>query len=88
MSNEDNKILKNNREEEPFKAPVIRYADLECLIDKCIYVKIILKNVIQRKRLSIHFQIAHCLQIAYLMKQKTNLTVTEVKTVWKDFERA
>ena len=34
MSNEDNKILKNNREEESFKAPVIRYADLECLIEK------------------------------------------------------
>ena len=36
MSNEDNKILKNNREEESFKAPVIRYADLcKNNLEKC-----------------------------------------------------
>ena len=38
-----------------------------------------------RKKPSIHFLVTHCLQIVHLIKQKTNLIVTESKTVWKDF---
>ena len=35
------------------------------------------------KKLSIHLLVTPCLQIVHLMKQKTNLVVTKVKTVWK-----
>ena len=38
-----------------------------------------------RKKPSIHFLVTHYLQIVHLIKQKTNLIVTESKTVWKDF---
>ena len=38
-----------------------------------------------RKKPSIHFLVTHDLQIVHLIKQKTNLIVTESKTVWKDF---
>ena len=34
MSNEDNKILKNNPEGKSMKTPAIIYADLECLLEK------------------------------------------------------
>ena len=49
MPNEDNKILKYNHAEKSMKAPFIIYDDLECLIKKCIHVKIILENLIQKK---------------------------------------
>ena len=50
MPNEDNKILKHNHGGKSLKAPFMIYADLECLLEKCIPVKIILKNLIQRKK--------------------------------------
>ena len=31
--------------------------------------------------------VTHCLQIAHLIQQKTNLFVTEVQAVWKGFVR-
>ena len=34
MPNEDNKILKYNYGEKTLKAPLIIYADLECLLEK------------------------------------------------------
>ena len=34
MPDEDNKILKNNLEEQSLKVPFIIYADLECLLQK------------------------------------------------------
>ena len=80
MPNEDNKILKYNHGEKSLKVLDFIYADLECLLKKFIHVKIILKNLTQRKK-----QVTHCLQIVHLMKQKTNLIVTEGKTVWKGF---
>ena len=64
------------------------FADLECFLEKMPSFKIILKNLTQKKKLSIRLQVTHCLQIVYLMQQKTNLIVTETKTVWKGFARA
>ena len=48
-------------------------------------VEITLKKLTQRERLSILYQVTHCLHVVHLIKQKTNLIVTEAKTVWKDF---
>ena len=49
------------------------YAHLVCLLEKCIHVKIILKNLIQRKKLSICLLAIHCSQIVHLMQQKNKL---------------
>ena len=87
MPSEESKILKYNHGEKSLKAPFMTYADLECLLEKSIPVKIILKNLIQRKKLSIYLLAIHCLQIIHLIKQKMNLVVTEAKTVWKGFAR-
>ena len=88
LPNEDKKILKYNHGEKSLKAPAIIYAYLECLLEKRIQVKIILKNLMPRKKLSIHLLLTHCLQIVRLMQQKTNLIVTKAQTVWKGFVRA
>ena len=85
MPNDSNKILRYNHGEKSARAPFVIYDDLECLLEKCIPVKIILKNLTQRKKLSIHLLVTHCLQIVHLMKQKTNSTVKKTKTVWKGF---
>ena len=50
MPDEGNKILKYNYGEKSLKAPFMIYADLECLLEKFIHVKIILKNLIKRKK--------------------------------------
>ena len=39
MPNEDNKTLKYNHGEKTLKAPFMIYADLECLLEKCVRVK-------------------------------------------------
>ena len=49
MPNEDNKIIKYNKGEKSVKSPFIIYADLECLLEKKILAKIILKNHQQLK---------------------------------------
>ena len=90
MPNDNNKILKYNQGEKSMKAPFIIYADLECLVEKCTHVKIILKNLTQKKKLSIHLLVTHCLCIVHLTQrsctqQKTNLIVTKMKNVWKSF---
>ena len=54
MLNDDNKILKHNYRKNSLNAPAFIYADLECLPEKCTHVKIILKNLTQRKKLSMH----------------------------------
>ena len=54
MPNKDNKILKCNYGEKSWKAPAIIYADLGVCSKKCIQVKMILRNLTQRKKLSIH----------------------------------
>ena len=55
MPDEDNKILKYIPGEKSLKAPFIIFADLECLIQK-IYVRITLKNLIQKRNLCIDLQ--------------------------------
>ena len=52
---------------------------------KCAHVKIILKNLIQGKKLSMHLLVTHFLQVLHLIQQKISLIVTEGKTVWKGF---
>ena len=49
MLDEGNKIWKYNYGEKPLKAPFMIYVDLECLVEKCTHVKIILKNLMQKK---------------------------------------
>ena len=85
MPNESNKISKYNYGEKSLKVPAITYVYLEYLLEKCTHVKIILKNLTQRKKLSTQLLFTHCLQIVHLMQQTTNLIFTERKTVWKDF---
>ena len=82
-SNEDRKILKYNHGEKSLKTSAIIYADLECLLENMHHINIILKNLIQTKKLSIHLLVTHCLQIAPLIQQKTNLISTKTNTVWK-----
>ena len=88
MPNEDNKILKYNHGEKLLKTLFMIYADSDCLLEKCICLKIIMKNFIQRKKkLSIRLLVTHCLQIVHLIQQKPNLIFTEVKILWKGFVR-
>ena len=56
MSDEDKKILKYIPGEKSFKAPYIICVDLECLLEKKkqMHVRIILKNLIQKRKLSIY----------------------------------
>ena len=80
MLDEDNKILKYNHGEKSMGVPFIIYADLECSLEKCTRVKIILKNLIQRKKLrSILLLVIHCLQIVHFIQRSY--------TVWKGFVR-
>ena len=61
--------------EKSLKAPFIICADLECLPKKRNFVKIILKVLTQRKKLSANLQHTHGVQHAHLMIQKTNAKV-------------
>ena len=49
MPNEDNEILKHNPGEKSMNIPFIIYADLECLLEKCIQVKVSLKILYRKK---------------------------------------
>ena len=59
MPNEYNKTLKYNHGEKILKALLMIYADVGYLLKKCIHVKIILKNFIQKKKRSIHLLAIH-----------------------------
>ena len=71
--------------EKSLKAPFIIYADLECLLKKCNIVKIILKILTQRKKLSTNLQDTHGVQYAHLMIQKTNAIFIGERIVLKSF---
>ena len=43
--NDNNKILKYNHGEKSMRSPFVIYADLECVLEKCIPVNIFLKNL-------------------------------------------
>ena len=71
--------------ENSLKVPFIVYADLECLLKKCNIVKIILKILTQRKKLSTNLQDMHGVQYAHLMIQKTNAIFIGERIVLKSF---
>ena len=85
MPNKDNKILKYNPGEKSLKAPFIIYADLECFLEKCTHVKIILKNLTRKKKPSINLQVTRELHVVHSINQKLNGIITEEKTAWKSF---
>ena len=86
MPDEFNKILKYNHREKSLKAPAIIYAVLKCLLEKMHSCQNNPeKSYTEKKKLSIRLLVTHCLQIPHLTQQKTNLTVTKVKIVWKAF---
>ena len=51
MPDEGSKILRYNYGEKSLKGPFMIYADWSVCLKKCTHVKIILKNLIQRKKL-------------------------------------
>ena len=67
MPDEDNKILKYNQGEKSLKVPFIIYADLECLLEKMDTCKNNLKNLTQKKKLSINLQVSHGLHVVHLI---------------------
>ena len=71
--------------EKSLKAPFIICADLECLLKKRNIVKIILKILTQRKKLSTNLQDTHGVQYAHLMIQKTDAIFIGEKIVLKSF---
>ena len=89
MPDKGSKMLKYSYGEKSLKAPFMIYAGLECLLDKMhsyqkksyTEKKNLKKILYGEKKLSIHLLFAHCLQIVHLVLQKTNLIVTEGKTV-------
>ena len=77
MPNWFEKILKYNPGEKSLKALFAIYIDLEYLLKKSNFVKIILKNLRQRKRLYIILLVGQCLKDDHLIKKKTNLIIIE-----------
>ena len=73
--------------ERSLKAQFIAFVDLECLLKKRNIVKIILKILIQRKKLSINLQDTHGVQYAHLMIQKTNVIFIGERIVLKSYVR-
>ena len=71
--------------EKSLKVLFIVYADLGCLFKKCNIVKIILKILVQRKKLSTNLQDTHGVQYAHLMIQKTNAIFIGEKIVLKSY---
>ena len=71
--------------EKLLKVPFIIYADLECLLKKCDLVKIILKILTQRKKLSTNLQDAHGVQYACLMIQKIDAIFIGERIALKSF---
>ena len=71
--------------EKSLKAPFIICADLEYLLKKCNIVKIILKILTQRKKLSTNPQDMHSVQYARLMIKKTNAIFIGERIVLKSF---
>ena len=63
------------------------YADLEYLLEKMHSCQINFEKSYTEKKLSIRLLVTHCLQVVRLTQQKTNLIVTETKTVRKGLVR-
>ena len=71
--------------EKSLKAPFIICADLECLLKKRNIVKIILKILTRREKLSTNLQDTHGVQYAHLMIRKTNVIFIGERIVLKSF---
>ena len=54
-------------------------------LKRCILVKIILKNLTQRKKLSLRLPVTHCLQTVHLIHQKNKLDFYSDKDCMKRF---
>ena len=85
MPNEDNKTLGYNHGEKPLKVLFLLVLTQNFCYQKSLPIKIIPKNLIQRKKLSIHLQVTHGLHVVCLMHQKTKYVITKGETVWKSF---
>ena len=81
----EHKKIKYLPGEKSLKVPFIIYADLECLLKKCDFAKIIPKILTQRKNLSTNLQDTHDVQHACLMIQKTDAIFIGEKIVLKSF---
>ena len=81
----DHEKIKYVPGEKSLKAPFIFYADLECLLKKCHFVKITPKILTHRKKLSISLLDAHGVKYARLMMQKTDTIFIGEKIVLKSF---
>ena len=56
-------------------------------LKKCTCVKIILKNLTQKKNLNVRLLVIRCVQIVHLMQPKISWIVKEAKIVWKSLEK-
>ena len=81
MPDEDNKLLKYNHREKSLKVPFMIYPYLECLLEKMHSCQNNPKKSYTEKKLSIRLHVTHGLHVVHLMHQKTNLVITEGKTV-------
>ena len=82
---EEHEKIKYLPREKSLKALFIIFADLECVLKKQNIVKIILKILIQRKKLSINLQDTHDFQYAHLMIQKASAIFIGERTLLKSF---
>ena len=88
MPKQGEKISKYIHGEKSIKAPFAIYLDLECLLKKKNLVKIIPKNLTQRKKLYMSLLVGQCLQVVHFMKKKINLIITEEKIVLKNYVKS
>ena len=87
MPNKNNKFLKYNPGEKSLKVPFIIYADLECLLEKQIHAQTILKNLIQKRKLSINPLVTRELHAAHLINRKLNGIIIEERLYGNIFQR-
>ena len=81
----DNKIFKYNHGENSLKDPFMICTDLECLFEKMHSHQNNFEKSYTEKKIK-HITSGYSLFTnCYLMKQKTNLIVTKVRTVWQGF---
>ena len=88
LPKEYNKILKYSHEEKSLKAPFIIEFDTEAILKKYILAKIIRKIFLQKKKLSMSHQVAHCLKLVHFMLQRTNTIIKEERTVLNGFVKS
>ena len=72
MPTKDNNLIKYNQGEKSIKLPFIVYADLECLLEKLAYVKIIPINCLLLKLISTCHLVIHYSLTVHSIKQKIN----------------